>query len=161
MVFISVRFRYKALTNLIYNNLIFKTMNEIAKNQLTAFAVTALENKGASINLIHNVINPNIGFIVSLEGFEKAFTINPRYKESAMLEELTNKIIDYYEEHKENLTPYTFIGVWFDKTDGIWYLDLSELILDKSKAIDLARERKQIAIYDCANRETIYTNFKK
>ncbi len=46
-----------------------------------------------------------------------------------------------------------YVGTWIDG-DKI-YLDLSELTMDKYKAISLANERNELAIYDAANNSCI------
>ena len=47
-----------------------------------------------------------------------------------------------------------FVGGWLD--NGLVYLDVSKHFTDKSKALEFARQEKQIAIYDIKKGESIY-----
>jgi len=49
----------------------------------------------------------------------------------------------------------TFLGTWLN--DGKWYLDSSERISGCILAMKLAIDRNQLAIYDLARNESIYT----
>lgn len=46
-----------------------------------------------------------------------------------------------------------FVGFWID--DGKIYLDISVNVGDKKEALRIAKENKQLAIYDCSDMETI------
>jgi len=47
------------------------------------------------------------------------------------------------------------IGAWVD-ADGIAYLEISDVVLSKQVALELARARGEKAVYDFANSESIY-----
>ena len=47
-----------------------------------------------------------------------------------------------------------FAGGWLD--NGLAYLDVSKHFTDKNKALEFARQEKQIAIYDIEKGESIY-----
>ena len=47
-----------------------------------------------------------------------------------------------------------FVGGWLD--NGLVYLDVSKHFTDKDKALEFARQEKQIAIYDIEKGESIY-----
>ena len=61
---------------------------------------------------------------------------------------LIDKIIDFAK--KDNTA---FIGLWVD--NGSLYLDNTLVVYDKDLAIKLAKENKQLAIYDFATSSTI------
>lgn len=52
-----------------------------------------------------------------------------------------------------------YIGGWLDVNDtniNNFYMDISVNVKDKEKAIEIARENGQLAIFDVVNCETIY-----
>ena len=55
--------------------------------------------------------------------------------------------------------PSQIIGAWVDVVEdpnGVAYLELSDVIMSKQVALELARARGEKAIYDFANSESIY-----
>lgn len=65
-------------------------------------------------------------------------------------------IEQYIKQNINNLREEnTFLGTWLN--DGKWYLDSSERINGCILAMKLAIDRNQIAIYDLARNESIYT----
>lgn len=90
-------------------------------------------------------MNYVVGYMVSLEGFEKKVSIE---KET----EIKSFIKLYSSLAKANQVN---IGAWYNEVDGQVYFDLSERVYDRAEAIKLALERKQLAIYDCKNKGVI------
>ena len=55
--------------------------------------------------------------------------------------------------------PTQVIGAWVDMEDdtrGVAYIEISDVVLSKQVAIELARARGEKAIYDFYNQESIY-----
>lgn len=102
----------------------------------------AIKENGATYNPQSHELNPSVGYMVSLKGFER--------KASELTED---EIFAFLLEHQDRLTPTNYIGIW---KDGIWYLDISIHILDLDLAMKVAEKNEQIAIWDCANKEAIY-----
>ena len=90
---------------------------------------------------------PQTGYMVSFKGFEEIFE-NPTILD----------VVDYVRENANYLylLPHAFVGGWMDAETGKYYLDISENVQDKEQALQLAAERKQLAIYDVANGVSIY-----
>lgn len=90
---------------------------------------------------------PQTGYMVSFKGFEEIFE-NPTIED----------VVDYVKENANYLylLPNAFVGGWLDADSGKYYLDISQNIQDKAKALQVAAERKQLAIYDVANGVSIY-----
>lgn len=101
---------------------------------------------GFSLSLRYNEA-PETGYMVSFAGFEKVLE-NPTILD----------IEDYVQENAEYLydIPGAFVGGWLDADNGKYYLDISQNIQDKAKALQVAAERKQLAIYDVASGVSIY-----
>lgn len=113
-------------------------------NSLIEFWANTVTFKGATMNLITNQTNWNKGYFVSLPG--------------GIIVELNNNPIqaikDFSEVNKKQLLePNKSLGSWI--SGGKLYLDISELILDKRQAVQLAYNRNQLAIYDNANQVSI------
>lgn len=55
--------------------------------------------------------------------------------------------------------PTQVIGAWIDVVEnplGVVYIEISDVVLSKQVALELARARGEKAIYDFYNQETIY-----
>lgn len=109
-------------------------------NTLIEFWTNTVVNKGATINLITRQTEWDKGYFVSLpNGSITDLNDNPK-----------QVIKDFSDANKDQLMqPNKSLGSWIDK--GKLYLDISELILDKRQAIQLAYSRNQLAIYDNIN----------
>ncbi len=124
---------------------------------LVQFSKEAFSFNGGSFNLNTGLVNPNKGYMVSTLGNEVKLHINPILKNPIQLNELTKAIFNYIGNtfdkwyNAENI----YLGVWYNKKDGFWYLDLSENIASLSEAIILGKERKQLAIWDCKDSNEI------
>ena len=93
-------------------------------------------------------LNPSTGYMVSHQGAE---LVVPR-KPTPLTTEL------YIAANAKQHLQYApnFLGMWYNEKDGNWYYDVSEHIADKDLALQLAKERKQLAIFDCSTGESIY-----
>lgn len=61
-------------------------------------------------------------------------------------------LADYLKTHKKTLgNANNYLGLWHNKDDGNVYLDVSENIQDKGRAISAGAKRDQISIWDVAN----------
>ena len=90
---------------------------------------------------------PETGYMVSYPAYEQVL-------ESPTILD----IVDYVQENVEFIygLPHAFVGGWMDAETGKYYLDISQNIQDKAKALQVAAERKQLAIYDVASGVSIY-----
>lgn len=100
---------------------------------------------GFSLSIWREV--PQTGYMVSFHGFEQVFE-NPTILD----------VTDYVEENAMYLylLPNAFVGGWMDAKSGKYYLDISQNVQDKEQALQLAAERKQLAIFDLSTFESIY-----
>lgn len=109
------------------------------------------ENKGITldINTMKNTTIKN-GYSVSLAGYEtKEKDIN---KTMEVLKEYIKAVKDL---KKNNL----FVGVWYDEKTQYYYIDISMIINKRREAEKIAKENKQLAIYDLKNNDSIYLNY--
>jgi hypothetical protein len=91
---------------------------------------------------------PKNGFMVSVQkDTEHAIPVR----------DLTPEILaDYRDVHQADLAdPKNFLGGWVYK--GKAYLDISRHVEDRNEAMDLARQHKQLGIYDIGKGETLMT----
>lgn len=109
------------------------------------------ENKGITldINTMKNTTIKN-GYSVSLAGYEtKEKDIN---KTMEVLKDYIKAVKDL---KKNNL----FVGVWYDEKTQYYYIDISMIINKRREAEKIAKENKQLAIYDLKNNDSIYLNY--
>lgn len=105
-----------------------------------------LLNGGSSTSLKNKVANS--GYMVALYGKEK------------VINKLSSKEIRKYinnnlkELNKDNI----FIGTWVDTNTNKIYLDCSINVQSKEKALKLAKQNKQLAIFDLNSFDSIYLN---
>lgn len=52
------------------------------------------------------------------------------------------------------MAPNKFVGVWIE--NGKAYVDISERIATKRRALEVGKERNQISIYDWKNNNVAY-----
>lgn len=112
---------------------------------LNAYGHVMAEN-GVSFN--ENQINPTTGFMVSFSGLERKLNIN-----EFSIVALENFVSD--NEAILSSVANSFVGVWFNSDDNMYYLDISENITDKEHALRTGMLRDQLAIYDCQNQAVI------
>lgn len=95
------------------------------------------ENGGATLNDGCKEVCYKTGYQVS----ERDVAILPIYK-------LTLKFI------KSLVEPHKFVGIWIE--NGKAYVDISERITAKNRALEIGKERNQISIYDWKNQKVAY-----
>ena len=81
---------------------------------------------------------PETGYMVALEGYELQVPVS---------EFFTGVVADYIGEHAQKLmsNPALCLGTWVN--EGTVYLDLSENVPNREKALELGKERGQLAIF--------------
>ena len=104
-----------------------------------------LANGGLTIKPFQNE-KPETGYMVALEGFELKVPVS---------EFFTGVVADYIGEHAQKLMSNSALclGTWVN--EGIVYLDLSENIASRDKALELGRERNQLAIFNLETFEEV------
>lgn len=109
------------------------------------------ENKGITldINTMKNTTKKS-GFSVSLAGYEtKEKDINK-----------TMKVVkEYIKAVKKINKKSLFVGVWYDEKTSYYYIDISIIVSKRREAERIAKENKQLAIYDLKNNDSIYLNY--
>ena len=108
-----------------------------------------LKNGGATLDVNYNNFNASTGYMVSLYGYEVKIDINDI---EAIKKEIENK-----KEIAKKVNGY--VGLWVD--NGLMFIDISKHIIDYNRALEVARNNKQLAIYDLKNDKSIYLNYKK
>ena len=109
---------------------------------INQIVLQAINDNGITWNPLTGEINPESGYVVSLNGHEtKLLGVN-------------NSLLLHYLSHKRShLSENAYIGLW--KSDDTWYYDLSIKVMDKAIAEKLAIQNNQLAYWDCANKEAI------
>jgi hypothetical protein len=73
---------------------------------------------------------------------------------SAKRDELRKQLKQYIHEHRADIKAQgNFLGGWID--NGKLYLDISKVVGERQKAIELAQKADQLAIFDLGKGETI------
>lgn len=115
-----------------------------------------IKNEGITLD-IDKLQNTSIknGFIVSLIDFE--------YK-TKNIDEVINKITSYIDiintlKNKEKTKKIYFVGVWYNKDDGFYYLDISKHFEKLRDAKTFGEANKQKAIYSLKDNKSIYLNY--
>ena len=105
-----------------------------------------------SVAEMKNLILKNGGFSISPSGKKASgFMVSKMDYIAKPISEFTQSDIDNAPVGKND-----FLGGWLDTETGIVYLDISESYQDKMMALDVASDRKQLAIYDVKNDMSIY-----
>ena len=89
---------------------------------------------------------PMFGYMVALP----AYTLHVK---TCTVETIYRYLLDYWEIFRR---PMTYIGGWIDERDGTVYLDVSEWEAERHTALAYADLRGERAIYDLANKVSIY-----
>lgn len=109
------------------------------------------ENKGITLD-INTMKNTTIktGYSVSLAGYET--------KEKSI--DKTMEIVKDYIKAVKNLNKNNlFVGVWYDEKTQYYYIDISMIISKRREAEKIAKNNKQLAIYDLKNNDSIYLDY--
>ena len=109
-----------------------------------------IENKGATLDKDYNNFNSSVGFMVSVKGQEVKVNKNDI---QGIKKEIENK--REFIKDKKGL----FIGLWLE--DDILYIDVSVHIINYLRALEVARNNEQKAIYDLEKNDSIYLTYLK
>ena len=114
-------------------------------SDFTRLVNKVIDEGGFSINVNTGAI-PGAGYMVSIPGAEEIRNIASfDYKD----------IKSYAARHFEQLAiPGAYLGAWLDGSEV--YLDISINVESLAAALSLAREYRQLAIYDLSSGESIY-----
>jgi len=109
------------------------------------------KNKGITldINTMKNTTKKS-GFSVSLAGYET------KEKSIDKTMEIVKEYIKAIKDLKKN---NLFVGVWYDEKTSYYFIDISIIINKKREAERIAKENKQLAIYDLKENKSIYLNY--
>lgn len=99
-------------------------------------------NGGATLASDLSAATINSGFMVSLQGHEIKTSVNL----------LTVEMLEDYKDIARNNN--AFIGLWMDGSD--LYVDISINVHEEAEALRLARDNKQLAIYNISKGESVY-----
>ena len=108
-----------------------------------------LKNGGATLDYNYNNFSASAGYMVSIKGHEKKININDIEN---IKKEITKKM-----KLVKNKKGY-YVGLWVD--NDILFIDISKHIIKYNRALEVARNNKQLAIYDLKNDKSIYLNYK-
>ena len=109
-----------------------------------------IKNGGATLDYNYNNFKSDIGFMVSLKGQEVKIDKNDIQEIKKEIEKKREFIKD-----KRGL----FIGLWLD--NDMMYIDVSVHIVNYLRALEVARNNEQLAIYDLKNSDSIYLTYLK
>ena len=109
-----------------------------------------IKNEGATLDKDLKDFKSDKGFMVSIKGQEVKVNKNDI---KAIKNEIENK--KRLIENKKGL----YIGLWLE--NDIIFIDVSIHIINYLKALEVARENDQKAIYDLKNNDSIYLNYLK
>jgi hypothetical protein len=111
-------------------------------------------NGGLSVNM-RNGSEPSSGYMVA-SPVKKA----PIVDADDFYDPIKGRKIlgDFVKANKSTLgSGKKYLGLWHNKEDNKVYLDVSENVQDKARAVQLGRERNQISIWDVVNFDEIQT----
>ena len=108
---------------------------------------------------LKQMVKDNGGFSISPNGDtpKSGFMVSVRDLYKISLDLIEQDEIDFASDIASEIGGY--IGGWLDVNDtniNNFYMDISVNVEDKEKAIEIARENGQLAIFDVVNCETIY-----
>ena len=105
-----------------------------------------LKNNGGSFNVSKSKIKkPLNGFMCSIKDL---IVIDKKDFNVKLLKSLVKKEFELLKENEN------FLGTWLE--DNKIYIDISKNFNDKEKALQVAEENKQLAIFDLQKMESIY-----
>ena len=118
---------------------------EFSYDMLYEMVEDTLANGGLTIKPFTGE-KPASGYMVALQGYELQVPVS---------EFFTGVVADYIGEHAQKLmsNPVLCLGTWVN--EGTVYLDLSENIASREKALELGKERNQLAIFNLETFEEV------
>ena len=109
-----------------------------------------IKNEGATLDCNLNDFKSDRGFMVSIKGQEVKIDKND-------IEEIKKEVEKKREFIKDKRGLY--VGLWIE--DDVLYIDVSIHIIDYVKALEVARNNDQKAIYDLKKNDSIYLTYLK
>ena len=105
------------------------------------------ENGGVSYSTVYGNLSGKKGYAVSIYKEREVVIPYPELTET--------EVRNYYFENAELLAqPEHFLGIWVENDTA--YLDVSVMVRLKAEALELAKEKNQLAIFDLRKLETVY-----
>ena len=101
---------------------------------------------GITINLNGNIDRKKIGYYVAVTD-NKINSLSNSY-----ISKLVNKALLLQKKNGIKI----FIGGWFSKITNKWYIDITLYIRNKNKALEIAKNKKQLAIFGIKKLQSIY-----
>ena len=112
------------------------------------------ENGGLSVNMVDGS-EPTSGYMVAKGGQYGAIVDAVDFYDPV---KGPKALADYMKQHKSQLgAGKNYLGLWHNTEDGKVYLDVSENIQDKERAISAGQKQDQISIWDVVNFAEIQT----
>ena len=109
-----------------------------------------IKNEGATLDYNYNSFSSSVGFMVSIKGQEVKIDKNDIQGIKKEIEKKREFIKD-----KKGL----YVGLWLE--DNIMYIDVSIHIINYLRALRVARNNEQKAIFDLKNSDSIYLTYVK
>ncbi len=108
------------------------------------------QNGGCSFNNKLEILEDLKGYTISIQKYEYKIAIKNITKNNII--EIEKNIIEKINiiKNKKNY----IIGTWCDA--GILYIDINKIELNYTRAIELGKSQKQLAIFDNVKKESIY-----
>jgi len=110
-------------------------------------------NGGLSVNMLDGS-EPTTGFMVAKGGTKGDIVDADEFFDA---KKGPAHLSSFLKTHKASLTKGSYLGLWHNTEDGKVYLDVSDNIKDRGKAITAGKRRNQISIWDVANFKEIGT----
>lgn len=112
--------------------------------------IEIIENEGATLDYNYNNFKSDNGYMVSLKGQEVKVDKND-------IEEIKKEIEKKREFIKDKKG--LFVGLWLE--NDILFIDISIHIINYLKALEVARNNEQKAIYNLKDNDSIYLTYLK
>ena len=110
-------------------------------------------NGGLSVNMLDGS-EPTSGFMVAKGGTKGAIVDASEFFDP---QGGADSLSSFLKTYRTSLTKGSYLGLWHNTGDGKVYLDVSDNIQDRQKAITAGKRRNQISIWDVANFEEVNT----
>lgn len=112
------------------------------------YCISQLRDKGGfTMDLVGN--KPTTGYMVALKGHEVTYLCDNMDMEKQIIREFVNSNQELL--HVEGM----YFGAWYNKENKRTYLDVSTNFQSKRKALEVARDNEQLAIWDVVNQVEI------
>jgi len=101
--------------------------------------------------------NPEGGYMVSVAEYT-TIALSDLFDIDVLNRYSANVFEPYRAAHVTSISHVPFLGVWFDESSDLWYLDVSLYFKDRAEAVHFARIGGELAIWDNEKGEAIHTN---